>query len=345
MRNALRRHAAFYRRDISSLLTDLIAEELRTHQTGRRAKLTPAHLEYGPKAEIRDEQGILYHCNIAPFRGKAHLVLRNQNDPNGYVNFPELRQSAWPLKELIDLIESEYDWNTPAYRAMCEKLALDPDWGRPQFREKHMEVVNIIDEHVRLHNNCDKVHDISFRIKELLRSDRKPEFYDYYYCKNIIENWEFEFSNHPFQSALDQVAVDEITSSRPVVVRVTFLPSWGGNGFTASIYLWSNECEPDGWSSSLYSHLSGVALLPNLEDLATRTVVNRLQSIGVTFLSMEQAQEYMDNEGSYWALEQEHWMCPPGLEPSSISVIDKLKWNIKKPPLPLYEAYLNRKGG
>ncbi|MCB5412191.1 hypothetical protein [Pseudogemmobacter faecipullorum] len=74
-------------------------------------------------------------------------------------------------------------------------------------------------------------------------------------------------------------------STEPVWITITFLPSWEGRGYTASIAICGKtECEADGWRKDGYQHVRGVALLPGRLDWAIETVVKRLKMQGVTFL-------------------------------------------------------------
>lgn len=91
----------------------------------------------------------------------------------------------------------------------------------------------------------------------------------------------------------------------PVVCQCRVLPSAQTSGYTVSFY--AKPGEPDGWSLEAYSHIRGVARLP--ESAGTQeqrawqsAVVRRLRRQGVDVLSHRDADAYERAKGRLWSL-------------------------------------------
>ena len=91
----------------------------------------------------------------------------------------------------------------------------------------------------------------------------------------------------------------------PVVCQCRVLPSDQTSGYTVSFY--AKPGEPDGWSLEAYSHIRGLARLP--ESAGTQeqrawqsAVVRRLRRQGVDVLSRRDADAYERVKGRLWSL-------------------------------------------
>jgi len=301
---------------------------------------------YGPEAQVSDDDGKTYHVHVAPFRSQTTLRAYYPSTENGFFDQSKARSGSKMLERIFSVIEGDYDWNTPAYRQVCTELELDPDFGRPNFKEADRALVADLEQHIDWsgrNNDYMRLNQFIFDLIDLLRTDQFPEFHTYVSTKQTLENWTFSLPKTPFKDAFDRVDRSRINSSKPIFTSIDFLPSWGGHGCNASIYLWGRSgCEPDGWDPQLYGHLDGVALTPARLDLATETVVRRLTEQGVFFLSTDEARDYLNNEGAYWAFHHGPSRCPAGFQPRTPSVSEKLLWRVKRPETSLYDRYLER---
>ncbi|MFG5379648.1 hypothetical protein [Yoonia sp. R2-816] len=298
---------------------------------------------YGPAAEITGTDGKLYHVQIIPCRSQTSIQITDPSDEIGGIQLPSEQGGSGLLDRVIEVKRTDYGWDTPAYRQICAELKLDPDYGRPVYRDADIDLVTDLEAHIIWGAVGDdgKVVDLVLDLLDLLRTDRPPEYYAYTRCFATIENWHFKRPKDVFATALNRIDREKIECSRCVPTSVDFLPSWEGGGFSSSIYLWGSAGNGSGgWDADAYGRLRGVAVLPANSDWPMETVIHHLTQQGVVFLSLAEARDYMNNEGAYWAFCCGGvWQCPPTLKPRKPSGTEKLLWKVKRPKTPLFDQH------
>lgn len=343
LRDAFQGYARRHGRSASELVRHLIEDEMRNARMIGMLKPKLVEGRYGPAAQVQTEGGKTYHVQVIPFRSQTTLQIFDPTVENGLFNLSEARGGSDQLDRVFEVMDAAYDWDTPAYRQVCQELGLDPDTNRPMYKEHDKSLVADLEQRIKWGGGGDDMHlnELIFDLLDLLRTDQAPEFYAYVKSKQTLDHWSFKVSKSVFEDAFSRVDLHRISSSKPVFTAIDFLPSWEGRGYSASISLWSiADCEQDGWWPQGYGHVSGVALEPTRRDLAIETVVRRLKGQGVVFLSDSEARDYLDQEGAYWAFQQGSWQCPKGLQPRSPSASEQLSWRVKRPATPLYEQRL-----
>lgn len=347
LHDAFQGYARRHGRSASELVRHLIEDEMRNARMIGMLKPKLVEGRYGPAAQVQTEGGKTYHVQVIPFRSQTTLQIFDPVAENGFFNLSEARGVSDQLDRVFAVMDAAYDWDTAAYREVCQELGLDPDADRPTYKEHDKSVVVDLEQHITWSGDGGEVlrlNDLIFDLLDLLRTDQPPEFYAYVKSKQTLDNWSLKVSKSVFEDAFSRVDLHRISSSKPVFTAIDFLPSWEGRGYSASISLWSiADCEQDGWWPQGYEHVSGVALEPTRRDLAIETTVRRLKDQGVMFLSDSEARDYLNQEGAYWAFQQGSWQCPKGLQPRSPSASEQLLWRIKRPATPLYDQSLEQK--
>lgn len=214
------------------------------------------------------------------------------------------------LDKVFAVMDSSYDWDSPNYIQICSELGLNPDDGRPHYKDEDRGIISELNEQIKWGYGGDRgrLNELIFDLLDLLRLDQFPEFYAFERCRGILDNWTFKLPSALFAAAFNRVDVHRMKSSQSIWTVVTFLPSWMGRGYGASIGLFNvKDCQEDGWWEPGYHHVRGVALQPTRIDWAMQTVVQHLSAQGVVFLSAEEARSYMDHEGAYWAYSHRSW--------------------------------------
>lgn len=347
LRDAFQGYAQRHGRSASELVRHLIEDEMRNARIIGMLKPKLVEGRYGPAAQVQTTSGKTYHVQVIPFRSQTTLQIFDPTVENGFFNLSEARGGSDQLDRVFGVIDAAYDWDTPAYREVCQELGLDPDTNRPTYNEHDKSFVTDLEQHITWSGDGGEIlrlNELIFDLLDLLRTNKAPEFYAYMKSKQTLDHWTFKVSKSVFEDAFNRVELHRISSSTPVFTTIDFLPSWEGRGYSASIDLWSvSGCEQDGWWPQGYGHVRGVALEPTRRDLAIETVVRRLKGQGVVFLSDSDARDYLDQEGAYWAFRQGSWQCPTGLQPRLPSVSEKLLWRVTRPATPLYDRHLNRR--
>jgi hypothetical protein len=82
--------------------------------------------------------------------------------------------------------------------------------------------------------------------------------------------------------------------------KIILLPSRAGMGHISSFP--DNYCEPttDGWCDYTDTNIFGVAIEPDSDHPGVRKIRDQLATLGIVFLSEEEAKKYMETEGAYW---------------------------------------------
>ena len=235
-------------------------------------------------------------------------------------SFRELAE-AHPLLDRITTL-GPYHWDTPAYRALCADMALDPDQGRPRFRPPHEALAEELlhTAAVRFHEEAHEgraigdTTEIMLDVLELMRADLRPS-------PALLDatrrRWSEinpahlpqgnEVARLVFSDTLLRVSTDQQFANDKVGMQratIDFLPSRHGAGFSGSIYGFYGEYEADGWVAGAYDDLHGIAVEPDAEALASsawlRVVRRRLAEQGIIFIPQSKVQDYLDSEGAYW---------------------------------------------
>jgi hypothetical protein len=97
---------------------------------------------YGPWVVIVADDGRRLGVAVTPYRCRTHLLIHDIDAPPrtyGSLNLPPT-SNPW-LRRVVELTngESDYHWDTPVYRTLCEQGGLDPDYRRPAFDPENAE--------------------------------------------------------------------------------------------------------------------------------------------------------------------------------------------------------------
>jgi len=362
--DAIVRQTGQSRSGVIRLLIDSEAEDSRlipSIPVEKREKMEEAYEkvqgQYGEAVKIPLPGGRVLLFYICPFRSICVAMLLDPD--NKPVDYEELRGTAPIVDHIIDVLTSgDYDWHTPNFRELCWRLDVDPDEKRPKFTAEAEAVAADLHKHFHKLDHMNPRRHFILDLVELLRTDLTPEIGMYDSVKKALQNMSEKEKIALYDQALALVDVKRLRSSKPLGTVIPFLPSWAGRGYNASIYLWSTEDpDEDGWPKKLYRHVTGVARLPVGElSITQQTVLRRLKQQGVTFLTEEEADRYMEGEGAYWRWY--HSVPAPSEEKLRHPVLDSaLAWVIKhvrktpmpndsppayKPATPLHDAWLAR---
>ena len=103
--------------------------------------LTPEEGPHGPWVVITADDGRRLGVAVTPYRCRTHLLIHDVDaSPRTYgrLTLPST-YNPW-LHRVAELTEkSDYHWDTPAYRLLCEQGGLDPDYHRPAFDPENAE--------------------------------------------------------------------------------------------------------------------------------------------------------------------------------------------------------------
>lgn len=109
--------------------------------TSSSTPLTPEEGPYGPWVVIIADDGRRLGVAVTPHRCRTHLLIHDIDvslRTYGRLNLPPT-SNPW-LHRVAELTEeSDYHWDTPAYRSLCEQGGLDPDYRRPEFDSENAE--------------------------------------------------------------------------------------------------------------------------------------------------------------------------------------------------------------
>ena len=237
LRDAFQGYARRHGRSASELVRLLIDDEMRNSRMINMLKPELVESRYGLAAPVETDDGKVYHAQVIPYRSRTHLHLFDPEKKNGHFNYDEARGRSPMLDRIFEIIYDDYDWDTPAYRQICEELGLDPDVHRPAYKKQDAELVAQLEPlfEWRADQKTMRLNELLFDLLDLLRTDQAPEFYAYINSKQILENWSFKTSKSMFEDAFSRVDLHRISSSKPVHTMIDFLPSWEGTGYSASI--------------------------------------------------------------------------------------------------------------
>ena len=246
-----------------------------------------------------------------------------------------------------------YHWDTPAYRALCADMDLDPDQGRPRFRPPYEALAAELlhAAAVRFDEEADEgraigdTTEIMLDVLDLMRADLRPtpSLLDY-----TRRRWREinpadlpqgnEVARLVFSDELLHVSADQQFANDKVgmqLATIDFLPSRHGSGFCGSIYGFYEEYEADGWVVGPYDDLHGIAVEPDTEALESsawlRVVRRRLAEQGIIFIPQSKVQDYLDSEGAYWidrAGGTHRWR-----QARTPTFGERMLWRLKPPPL------------
>ena len=246
-----------------------------------------------------------------------------------------------------------YHWDTPAYRQLCAEMGLDPDEGRPRYREAFAGIVgelerwlgDVFTDGAEGSSPAYDTKAAAFDLLDLMRVDRPrdPTLLD-----ALRRRWvRVDPGRMPRYSELEQLIETEalllhggeLTSASNLATQVDFLPSRYGAGYSASIYGFIGQHEVDGWATDVYGGLRGVAVEPDQDPLREQTwlrvVVRRLRGQGVLFLTQPEANAYLTtDEATYWVWQDGgslRWRC----HARTPTHAERLRWRLSPPDLPL----------
>lgn len=253
-------------------------------------------------------------------------------------------------------------WFSPAYRTLCAKLNFNPDFGRPKYRDKQLADFLIrAAQHAVWPAQINRSH--SWALEMLIvaldvissggpRAEshkvREGRRYGRYLFHNGSQpnRWRDELPAGELCEQLRQhQLLDAIRTAAGLLLELDvgypladgfctfhFLPSEHGTGCQPSLYGWAGD---PSWIEN-YGDLAGVALRPTFDpdDLVRNAAQAQLERQGVLFLNPDDAQAYLDEEGSYWANRFGYGQVPDGLslreEPLAISWLRRFSRRIFK---------------
>jgi hypothetical protein len=326
--------------------------------------------KYGQVCEITTDTGHTYHISNAVYKTRNHVVVFDTE--YCMVGRPHVDGDHPLLDEIFDVATRDGNFDGAAYRALFQKLGLDPDNGRPAFNDADIDALKALewrrdwpgddgrDNH--------KLNELANEISELLRIDQTPNFEAYYKCQAALEAWPFPTDSAPFQRAFDRIDQTRLTSVHQVAVEIEVLPSWASPWQHSliepriDVHMWNQVFGHDsqGFPQSWPTEFNGIAVEPDMLDagepnwdyasswykvcnLGRKLVRDRLEQQGVVFLSKEEAAAYvLSDEAIYWRWMHRGngaWNNPAYAQYNPRPPIwkERLQWRIKAPDTPIYD--------
>ncbi len=247
-----------------------------------------------------------------------------------------------------------FHWNTPGFLDLCEVLGLDPQTARPRFRPDWEELAEEL-----LRWSCTVAYstggswqsqqdDMQTAVFDLLAMMRIEARSTLRQLDALRERWEMMDRNGvPRFDELDalvhsDVLVDpadlEAEQNRDLpMASLYLLPSRHGSGCHTSVKGYRGPVPPTGWPDPDDAELRGLAIGPEgdavWEQAWLRTAVHILRAQGVVFLSLAEAQSYLDSdEAAYWVW---RWGGTPCWDQVRRPALWKrLLWRVWPPALP-----------
>lgn len=294
--------------------------------------------KFGPSAPLYEHDGEAYYLSVIPMKSQPYLIVHNGSEA---VSNSDQPSGCDGIDTVTKLRYTAYGWDTPEYRKLCTQYGLHPDLGRPTYRHADKGIIDRLESCLwKSHSPVDNVYILD--MIDCLRTDIAPDLDIYERILDFVESNDLGPLAGLFDEAISRVDLH----SMKVRTYIEFLPSWMGGGYTASIYHpGKSVTDDDERSSSAYAHLAGVALEPANGLIKQTSVYSDLKQRGVIFLSREEAQDYLNSEGSYWSHRCKHKRTLPsstGLYHRAPSRVEKLKWALGRPPTPMYDSVANR---
>ena len=299
--------------------------------------------EYGLAAVFESEdKSLRYGVAVYPFRHSAVLLVVDLSVTVGEFGRLDLAKNIAPdLDEALNL--SPYNWETPKYRNLCERLGLNPDHRRPKYMPTHKELAD------RIVAEIDKDCDTDWNT--LSRKNFWHDFLDLIRIEHHapsalferVKRDAFDYEDAPFAeeiaAILDEMDDEKLAQSPQTFAVVHFLPSAFGCGFNASLISREGEgCEPDGWHTQLYQGLGGIALDVETDSQWLKTVRRHLLEQGVIFVPRKVADVYMQTEGAYWIWSNGGYTMFTEIKARTPTRWEALIWQYRRPNTPLSNA-------
>ncbi len=303
---------------------------------------------YGETTEIRMKNGRVLHFYVAPYRNRCCILLLDpeMTESVGYPNYDELYGDSDVLDAILDLRETKYDWDDPRYRNICKSLNIDPDEKRPQFVKEFERIARGLSNRQARFSYISPHWELLLDLVDLLRSDIQPTLQMLNRAKERFDTLSAKERPDVYNQAFIAAESRKLPSEHRLTTDIIFLPSWTDCYWNKRVGLWEcKECDDDGWTSGHNHDLHGVAALPSgkLNDVQA-VIVQKLKKQGVIFLNAGEVQDYLNNEGAYWAwknltirkvFEGHHGARKP-------TTSERMKWRMRKPETPLYDRWLGR---
>lgn len=102
---------------------------------------------YGPWTVVTADDGRRLGVSVTPYRCRTHLLIHDVDEPTRTYWTPNLPPTSNPwLRAVAALSDSgtDYHWDTPIYRSLCEQGGLDPDYHRPVFDPENVEIGTLL---------------------------------------------------------------------------------------------------------------------------------------------------------------------------------------------------------
>ena len=111
-------------------------------------KTERGHTQFGPAAEITNENGNSYYCLVMPYRGQTVLRIFDPDADRGVLERSAARGISPLIHRILALTDGKYGWDTPEYRSICHDFGLEPDQGRPTYDDKDKTLVSLLEERI-----------------------------------------------------------------------------------------------------------------------------------------------------------------------------------------------------
>lgn len=250
--------------------------------------------------------------------------------------------------------DGDISWFHPTFRRLCKRFGIDPDKGRPVYRDDQLADRLIRAAHRMMWPSQVAQHhpallELLITALDTLSTDRRPIAGKVQYGRRLARHLFNEASQPgtlsdqpPAETILSDIAahglVEPVKEASAVLLSLDhstplrdaycaafhFLPSEFGSGYQPSLYGWPGDPE---WAEQ-YGDLQGVALRPALDadQLVELANMRALENQGVIFLAPDEAQAYLDSEGSDWAHRFGHGRVPHdlALQPRQRSWVERI---------------------
>lgn len=307
--------------------------------------------KYGKAVEVARKDGRKLHFYIHPYRTRCIVLLLDPEDHLKPVRRDELQGESMLIDRILDLQGSEYDWETPEFLTLCADLGLDVNEHAPRYVPEYEWIATgLLNRQKQFPANSNH-WELILDFLDLLRVDKDPDLSILNRALNRYNTLSSKEKPDIYRQAIEAAESRNLTSSLPIKTSIHFLPSWSDCIGLVTVSLWEGDkkyCDKDGWCAANNVDLMGVAAMPPMEKLSkTQTIVlNRLAEQGVTVLKTYEIEDYLRGEGAYWSWRNKNnigrFKMPRLLRSPTTSEI--VKWSLRKPATPLYDAWMRRYG-
>ncbi len=102
---------------------------------------------YGPWGVVTADDGRRLGVSVTPDRCRTLLLIHDVDEPTRTYRTRNLPPTSNPWLHAVAALSdsgTDYHWDTPIYRSLCEQGGLDPDYHRPVFDPENVEIGNLL---------------------------------------------------------------------------------------------------------------------------------------------------------------------------------------------------------